>query len=93
MGGAGEDELRAASGAASGDGCAGSRPTTVLGATMGFDPGGGEGRRGGPTRWRLVAAGTGDAGEACGGDGRGVGVVRSRSDLDREGERVGGASG
>ena len=25
----------------------GSRPTTVLGATMGFDPGGGEGRRGG----------------------------------------------
>ena len=51
------------------------------------------GAQGGPTRWRLVAAGTGDAGEACGGDGRGVGVVRSRSDLDREGERVGGASG
>ena len=31
------------------------------------------GAQGGPTRWRLVAAGTGDAGEACGGDGRGSG--------------------
>ena len=31
------------------------------------------GAQGGPMRWRLVAAGTGDAGEACGGDGRGSG--------------------
>ena len=91
--GAGEDELRAASGAASGDGCAGSRPTTVLGATMGFDPGGGEGRRGGDVRGRLCGGMTATWRRRWG-DGIG-GLPRSRSGKGEreEWERMGATWG